>query len=121
MIGRRQLFSLINLYVWRSIGCVILNYCHLCMASCPILVYHFMHVLEWLGGKMDTHMRGGLLFCGQPKSTLQFLPCQLLSKRCCAVKVTVYYCSFVLINVYFPKDNYLNIFFTEELHNFVDS
>ena len=44
------------------------------------------------------------------------LPCPQFSKRCCAVKVTVNNCSFVLINVkYFPNDNFSNNVVTEEL------
>ena len=54
---------------------------------------------------------GGLLFCGRP----------MFSKRRFVVKVTVNNCSFVLINVYFPNDNFLNNVVTEELRDVVDS
>ena len=49
------------------------------------------------------------------------LPCPQFRKRCCAVKVTVNNCSFILINVYFPNDNFSNNVVTEELRDVVDS
>ena len=65
--------------------------------------------------------RGGVAILWPSKVNFAVLPCQPVNKKSCAVKVTVYNCSFVLINVYFPKDNYLNNFVTEKLRNFVDS
>ena len=49
------------------------------------------------------------------------LPCTQFSKRCCTVKVTVNNCSFVLIHVYLPNDNYSYNVVTEELRDIVGS
>ena len=101
---------------------MILN-CHFYIAACLIIVYHFMRVLVWLTGnyQLDAHLGGGGGAILWP-SNVNFivLPCPQLSKRCCTVTVTVNNCSFVLINVYFPNDNYSNSVVTEELRDVVD-
>ena len=64
---------------------------------------------------------GGVAILWPSNVNFVVLPCPQFSERCCAVKVTVNNCPFVLINVYFPNDNFSNNVVTEELRDVVDS
>ena len=64
---------------------------------------------------------GGVAILWPSNVNFVVLPCPQFSKRCCTVKVTVNNCSFVLINVYFPTDNFSNNVVTEELCDVVNS
>ena len=63
----------------------------------------------------------GVAILWPPNVNFVVLPSPQFKKKCCAVKVTVNNCSFVLINLHSPNDNYSNNDVAEELRDVDDS